>query len=162
MRRRMLRCWPTSSTSCAVPPSTPAEDPPPLARKLSPGELRVLRYLPTNLSRPEIADELSVSPNTISTHLRRIYAKLGVDDRSGAVQRARELGLSPRSQTLALLRNCRITPDERGPSRLVPLPPCRVPGTACPSGLAARAGTGRPAMTAPAAKIPAVHQNAVS
>jgi LuxR family transcriptional regulator, maltose regulon positive regulatory protein len=78
-------------------PVTPDKDPPPLARKLSPGELRVLRYLPTNLSRPEIAHELSVSPNTISTHLRRIYGKLGVDDRSGAVQRARELRLLPRS-----------------------------------------------------------------
>jgi len=74
-------------------PVTPAEHPLPLARELSPGELRVLWYLPTNLSRPEIAHELSVSPNTISTHLRRIYGKLGVDDRSGAVQRARELRL---------------------------------------------------------------------
>ena len=93
MRRRMLRCWPTSSTSCTVLPSRPRTIRPPLARKLSPGELRVLRYLPTNLSRPEIARELSVSPNTISTHMRRIYGKLGVDDRSGAVQRARELRL---------------------------------------------------------------------
>jgi LuxR family transcriptional regulator, maltose regulon positive regulatory protein len=42
----------------------------PLAEELSPGELRVLRYLPTNLSRPEIARELSVSVNTVSTHLR--------------------------------------------------------------------------------------------
>ena len=71
----------------------PAEAPVPLARDLSPGELKVLRYLPTNLSRPEIAHELSVSPNTISTHLRRIYAKLGADDRSEAVRRARELRL---------------------------------------------------------------------
>jgi LuxR family maltose regulon positive regulatory protein len=78
---------------------TPAEDPAPLARELSPGELRVLRYLPTNLSRPEIAYELSVSPNTISTHLRRIYTKLGVDDRSAAVQRARELRLLGRPHT---------------------------------------------------------------
>ena len=61
--------------------------------ELSPGELRVLQYLPTNLSRPEIADKLSVSPNTVSTHLRRIYAKLQVGDRSSAVQRARELRL---------------------------------------------------------------------
>jgi LuxR family transcriptional regulator, maltose regulon positive regulatory protein len=53
----------------------------------------VLRYLPTNLSRPEIAGELSVSPNTVSTHIRRIYAKLQVRDRSAAVQRARELRL---------------------------------------------------------------------
>ena len=65
----------------------------PPADQLSPGELRVLRYLPTNLSRPEIADELSVSLNTVSTHLRRIYAKLQVSDRSSAVQRARELRL---------------------------------------------------------------------
>ncbi len=65
----------------------------PPAEELSPGELRVLRYLPTNLSRPEIAGELSVSPNTVSTHLRSIYAKLQVRDRSSAVQRARELRL---------------------------------------------------------------------
>jgi LuxR family transcriptional regulator, maltose regulon positive regulatory protein len=61
--------------------------------ELSPGELRVLRYLPTNLSRPEIAGELSVSVNTVSTHVRSIYAKLQVSDRSAAVQRARELRL---------------------------------------------------------------------
>jgi LuxR family maltose regulon positive regulatory protein len=61
--------------------------------ELSPGELRVLRYLPTNLSRPEIASELSVSQNTVSTHLRSIYAKLQVRNRSSAVQRARQLRL---------------------------------------------------------------------
>jgi len=66
---------------------------PPQAGQLSPGELRVLRYLPTNLSRPEIAAELSVSVNTVSTHIRSIYAKLGADDRSAAVRRARELRL---------------------------------------------------------------------
>jgi LuxR family maltose regulon positive regulatory protein len=66
---------------------------PPPTEELSPGELRVLRYLPTNLSRPEIAGELSVSTNTVSTHLRNIYAKLQVRDRSAAVQRARELRL---------------------------------------------------------------------
>jgi LuxR family transcriptional regulator, maltose regulon positive regulatory protein len=66
---------------------------PPPAEQLSPGELRVLRYLPTNLSRPEIASELSVSVNTIATQLRSIYAKLQVRDRSSAVQRARELRL---------------------------------------------------------------------
>ena len=65
----------------------------PPADELSPGELRVLRYLPTNLSRPEIAAELSVSPSTVSTHIRSIYAKLKVRDRSAAVQRARELRL---------------------------------------------------------------------
>jgi LuxR family transcriptional regulator, maltose regulon positive regulatory protein len=69
------------------------QSPTPPTEELSPGELRVLRYLPTNLSRPEIAGELSVSLNTVSTHLRSIYAKLQVGDRSSAVQRARELRL---------------------------------------------------------------------
>ena len=75
--------------------SPAAENQPPAlyVEELSPGELRVLRYLPTNLSRPEIAGELSVSVNTVSTHVRSIYAKLQVRDRSSAVQRARELRL---------------------------------------------------------------------
>ena len=74
----------------AAPPGTePLLD----AEELSPGELRVLRFLPTNLSRPEIAGELSVSVSTVSTHVRSIYLKLGVRDRSSAVQRARELRL---------------------------------------------------------------------
>ena len=67
----------------------------PLAHELSPSELKVLRYLPTNLSRPEIAGELSVSLHTVNTHVRRIYAKLGADDRSAAVHRARKLRLLP-------------------------------------------------------------------
>jgi LuxR family transcriptional regulator, maltose regulon positive regulatory protein len=74
-------------------PAPRGQSAPPPAEELSPGELRVLRYLPTNLSRPEIAGELSVSPNTVSTHLRSIYAKLQVRDRSSAVRRARELRL---------------------------------------------------------------------
>jgi LuxR family maltose regulon positive regulatory protein len=72
---------------------TTAEKPAPLARELSPSELRVLRYLPTNLSRPEIARELSISLHTVNTHVRRIYVKLGADDRSAAVHRARKLRL---------------------------------------------------------------------
>jgi len=78
----------------------PGHQRPPLeAEELSPGELRVLRYLPTNLSRPEIAGELSVSVNTVSTHVRSIYAKLQVRDRSSAVQRARELRLLSAART---------------------------------------------------------------
>jgi LuxR family maltose regulon positive regulatory protein len=61
--------------------------------ELSRSELRVLRYLPTNLTRREIAGELSVSLNTVDTHIRRIYAKLGAADRTAAVQRGRELRL---------------------------------------------------------------------
>ena len=81
--------------------SPAAENQPPLldVEELSPGELRVLRYLPTNLSRPEIAGQLSVSVNTVSTHVRSIYAKLQVRDRSSAVQRARELRLLAAGRT---------------------------------------------------------------
>jgi LuxR family maltose regulon positive regulatory protein len=61
--------------------------------ELSPSELRVLRYLPTNMTRPEIARELYVSINTVNTHIRNIYSKLGARDRSSAVQGARELRL---------------------------------------------------------------------
>ena len=78
----------------------PEKHPASLAKELSPGELRVLRYLPTNLSRPEIAGELSVSLHTVNTHVRRIYAKLQVSDRSSAVQRARELRLLSTGRTL--------------------------------------------------------------
>ena len=72
---------------------------PPQTEALSPSELRVLRYLPTNLSRPEIAGELSVSVNTVNTHVRNIYAKLQARDRSSAVQRARELRLLSTGRT---------------------------------------------------------------
>jgi LuxR family maltose regulon positive regulatory protein len=74
-------------------PARGAAFPAPPTEGLSPGELKVLRYLPTNLSRPEIASELSVSVNTVNTHIRHIYAKLRAQDRSSAVQRARELQL---------------------------------------------------------------------
>ena len=52
------------------------EEPAPLPDELSEAERRVLRYLPSNLKAPEIASELYVSPNTVRTHLRHIYAKL--------------------------------------------------------------------------------------
>jgi LuxR family transcriptional regulator, maltose regulon positive regulatory protein len=68
---------------------------------LSPSELRVLRYLPTNMTRPEIARELYVSVNTVNTHMRNIYAKLGAADRSAAVRRARELRLLSLSRSRA-------------------------------------------------------------
>jgi LuxR family maltose regulon positive regulatory protein len=61
--------------------------------ELSEAEVRVVRYLPSNLRAPEIAAELFLSTNTIRTHLRHIYAKLGAHGRAEAVARARELGL---------------------------------------------------------------------
>jgi LuxR family transcriptional regulator, maltose regulon positive regulatory protein len=66
----------------------------PLRDELSEAELRVLRYLPSNLSAVEIANELYVSANTVRTHMRHIYQKLDAHSRSEAVARARELGLA--------------------------------------------------------------------
>jgi LuxR family transcriptional regulator, maltose regulon positive regulatory protein len=74
-------------------PAARPEDAEPLREPLSDSELRVLRYLPTNLPAPEIAADLFVSLNTIRTHMRHLYAKLGVHSRADAVKRARELGL---------------------------------------------------------------------
>ncbi|MDQ2811498.1 MAG: LuxR C-terminal-related transcriptional regulator [Actinomycetota bacterium] len=69
----------------------------PLLEELSGAELRVLRYLPTNLPAASIAGEMHVSVNTVKTHMRRIYAKLGAHNRIQAVQRARTLGLTGHS-----------------------------------------------------------------
>jgi LuxR family maltose regulon positive regulatory protein len=66
---------------------------PRLVEPLTQGETRVLRYLPTNLSAPEIARELSLSVTTVRTHVRHIFAKLGANHRTEAVERARALGL---------------------------------------------------------------------
>lgn len=66
---------------------------PPLLEAPSESEVRVLRYLPTHMSVPEIARELSVSPNTVKTHVRHLYSKLGTHGRAETVGRARALGL---------------------------------------------------------------------
>ncbi|MBV9048013.1 MAG: hypothetical protein JOY58_07070, partial [Solirubrobacterales bacterium] len=65
----------------------------PLNDELSDGELRVLRFLPTNLTAADIASEIFVSVNTVKTHMRHIYAKLDAHTRVEAVNRARGLGL---------------------------------------------------------------------
>ena len=64
-----------------------------LREPLSQGEIRVLRYLPTKLSAPEIADQLYLSVNTVKTHMRHLYDKLGAHRRHEAVEQARALGL---------------------------------------------------------------------
>ena len=74
-------------------PPARAGDPAALVEPLSASELRVLRYLPSNLSAPDIAAELFVSTSTVKTHMRHVYEKLGVHRRAEAVERARELGL---------------------------------------------------------------------
>jgi LuxR family maltose regulon positive regulatory protein len=60
---------------------------------LSERELEVLHLLSSHLSVPEIAGELYISANTVRTHIKNIYGKLGVHRRSLAVHRAHELGL---------------------------------------------------------------------
>ena len=67
--------------------------PGPVAVSLSETELRVLRFLPTNLSSAEIASEIYVSVNTVKTHMRNIYTKLDAHSRSQAVEYARNLRL---------------------------------------------------------------------
>ena len=64
-----------------------------LTERLTESETRVLRYLPTHLTVHEIANELFLSVNTVSTHKRHLFAKLGVHSRHEAVDRARALGL---------------------------------------------------------------------
>jgi LuxR family maltose regulon positive regulatory protein len=64
-----------------------------LLEPLSDAELRVVRYLSSNLTATAIACELCVSPNTVRTHLRHIYAKLDAHSRTEAVTRVRQSGL---------------------------------------------------------------------
>jgi LuxR family transcriptional regulator, maltose regulon positive regulatory protein len=86
-----------AGTRTAPPPARPMPPEP-----LSESEFRVLRYLPTNLTAPEIARELSISPNTAKTHIRHVYAKLGAHYRAEAVEHARALGLlAPAGRLLA-------------------------------------------------------------
>ena len=58
--------------------------------ELTQRELAVLRYLPSQLSQREIASELYVSLNTVKTHCKAVYRKLGVEGRQPAVQAARD------------------------------------------------------------------------
>ncbi len=76
-----------------TPSQTRSPEPGELGQQLSESEVRVLRFLPSNLSAPEIAAELYVSTSTVKTHMRHIYAKLEVHGRSEAVDRARQFGL---------------------------------------------------------------------
>lgn len=79
------------------PPAALAPASEPMRGPLTETEARVLRYLPTDLSKREIADELYVSVDTIKTHVKHLYVKLDVHSRREAVRCARELGLLPKS-----------------------------------------------------------------
>ena len=88
--RRLLAAFGTAEDS------TPAKQD--LVEPLSERELDVLRLLGTDLDGPDIARELVVSLNTVRTHTKNIYAKLGVNNRRAAVRRAEELDLLPRAR----------------------------------------------------------------
>lgn len=77
---------PSTTVSAGSPPYGAGEE-------LTPKELEVLGLLATRLSRREIGQRLYVSLNTVKSHQRSLYRKLGVDDRSSAAKAARDLGL---------------------------------------------------------------------
>ena len=98
--RSLLPAEPSAGTHRESSPQLAGS--PRLVDPLSQSEIRVLRYLPTNLSGPEIARELSVSVHTVRTHIRHLFEKLGAHRRTEAVAQARALGLlapSPRTAT---------------------------------------------------------------
>jgi DNA-binding CsgD family transcriptional regulator len=74
---------------------------------LTPAELRVLQFLPTHLSYPQIAGEVVLSTNTVKSQAASVYRKLGVTSRRGAVAQAQAAGLLdtaalPRTRTVVL------------------------------------------------------------
>lgn len=87
--RRLLKAFGTPEERTEVKPTANA----PLIEPLSERERDVLRLLGTDLSGPEMASQLIVSLNTLRTHTKNIYDKLGVNNRRAAVRRAAELGL---------------------------------------------------------------------
>jgi LuxR family maltose regulon positive regulatory protein len=90
--RRATRANPASIAQTRNVPEA-LNEPEALIEALSERELEILQHLNSYLSTPEIADLLVVSANTVRTHIKNIYGKLGVHGRSGAVKRGRELGL---------------------------------------------------------------------
>ena len=62
---------------------------------ITPSELAVLREIAAGRSNKEIASQLKVSPNTVKTHVARLFGKLEARRRTDAINRARELGLVP-------------------------------------------------------------------
>jgi LuxR family transcriptional regulator, maltose regulon positive regulatory protein len=77
----------------AIGSAPPAAEPAWPGEPLTQSEARVLRYLPTHMSAPEIGAELYLSANTVKTHLRHLDRKPGAHSRLEAVQRARAIGL---------------------------------------------------------------------
>ena len=64
-----------------------------IAASITPREQHMLRLLSASLSNQEIAEQCSISPSTVKTHLENIYRKLGVNSRMQAIEQARMLNL---------------------------------------------------------------------
>ena len=62
---------------------------------ISPSELKVLQQIAAGRSNKEIAAQLEISPNTVKTHVARLFEKLGARRRTEAINKARELGIVP-------------------------------------------------------------------
>ena len=92
---RLLAAFDAEFEPAFVQPTTqpPSFVPQPLIEPLSDRELQIVTLLAERRSNAEIAQEITVSVNTVKTHLRHIYEKLGVHDRRTAVARARDLNL---------------------------------------------------------------------
>ena len=98
VRRLAAACAQTAeSRSLSEPPALSTGRREGVVEALSPRELEVLRMLSTDLDGPGIARHLVVSLNTVRSHTKSIYTKLGVNSRRAAVRRADELGVLPRS-----------------------------------------------------------------
>jgi LuxR family maltose regulon positive regulatory protein len=83
----------TTSRFTPGPSSSATSTSQPLIEPLSQRELEILRLFRTELSGPEIADQLVIALSTVRTHTKGIYGKLNVTSRREAVKRASELGL---------------------------------------------------------------------
>jgi LuxR family transcriptional regulator, maltose regulon positive regulatory protein len=98
----------TPTTTAVSPPEHAPEHPYELLTEpLSQAEARVLSFLQTSLSAPEIARELYVSVNTVRTHTRHLYDKLGAHRRLEAIDRARAAGLLAPALQRALVHRVR-------------------------------------------------------
>ena len=96
--RLLAGCADDGDTAAATTPGDQPRRSPGLIDPLSERELDVLRLLATDLDGPDIARRLFVSVNTMRTHTKGIYAKLGVNNRQAAIRRAEELNLLSRTR----------------------------------------------------------------